>query len=481
MQTMFNSKERTLREHVSLALSAGWKIVKVTKTTGSLFGYLIAIPVPIPGQIMEYEMCSPESPISPACVGLAVEVRTSDIHDDRYRRDLEVTERASSRCGTPTFGSNMRLSSVQEALAKFGGGITRSRDMSRTVSTTSNIAQSRKPPPVPLKPALSLNLTTKKRPSPLSVPPLHGSPPPASMLHSPRSATFRKASTVSPRQESTISHSHSHSQSRLLGSPVPAPKTITRRKSLANLNPTSTHHGLMPPPPLPALRQPPPSPLSPRYPNFMSATSSVPSLTRRSSHAQLSQAAAQARSQELNLGHGSLVPSFIPVRTSVSSGEREPPRSPGAYQTQSSAFQYGFQGPLLGSPPNIVARGTSITQTNSPRTVTRRSSYATLPQVPLRKRSGTVIGPAFGATSPYCSNLREGDTGMEVDFGSRMLGASGGPRQLECREGSDSKSPPSTRASTPRIARDTIPGGTSVLTAAAMIERGQFALRSPSP
>jgi hypothetical protein len=44
-EVMFNSQERTLREIVELAVSAGWKVVKVTRDLGSLFGYTIAVPV----------------------------------------------------------------------------------------------------------------------------------------------------------------------------------------------------------------------------------------------------------------------------------------------------------------------------------------------------------------------------------------------------------------------------------------------------
>jgi hypothetical protein len=46
----FNAKERTLREIVALALSAGWKVTKVTRAQGSLFGHILAVPVDIPVQ-----------------------------------------------------------------------------------------------------------------------------------------------------------------------------------------------------------------------------------------------------------------------------------------------------------------------------------------------------------------------------------------------------------------------------------------------
>jgi hypothetical protein len=48
MQVTFNAKERTLREIVALALSAGWRVTKVTRAQGSLFGHILAVPVDIP-------------------------------------------------------------------------------------------------------------------------------------------------------------------------------------------------------------------------------------------------------------------------------------------------------------------------------------------------------------------------------------------------------------------------------------------------
>ncbi|KAJ7790370.1 hypothetical protein B0H13DRAFT_811290 [Mycena leptocephala] len=48
MQVTFNGQERTLRETVALALSAGWKVVRVTKAPGSLFGHIVAVPVAVP-------------------------------------------------------------------------------------------------------------------------------------------------------------------------------------------------------------------------------------------------------------------------------------------------------------------------------------------------------------------------------------------------------------------------------------------------
>ncbi|KAI0794881.1 S-adenosyl-L-methionine-dependent methyltransferase [Abortiporus biennis] len=48
MRVVFNAQERTLRELSALTLTAGWKVVQVTRTEGSLFGHVIAVPVEIP-------------------------------------------------------------------------------------------------------------------------------------------------------------------------------------------------------------------------------------------------------------------------------------------------------------------------------------------------------------------------------------------------------------------------------------------------
>ncbi|KAI0310012.1 S-adenosyl-L-methionine-dependent methyltransferase, partial [Amylostereum chailletii] len=44
MQVTFNGQERTLPELVALAASAGWRIVRVAGTEGSLFGHIVAVP-----------------------------------------------------------------------------------------------------------------------------------------------------------------------------------------------------------------------------------------------------------------------------------------------------------------------------------------------------------------------------------------------------------------------------------------------------
>jgi len=65
MQVMFNSQERTLQESMTLALSARWKIIQVSRTSGSSFGYMVAIAMMIPPQLQKtIDMCSFEGQIS---------------------------------------------------------------------------------------------------------------------------------------------------------------------------------------------------------------------------------------------------------------------------------------------------------------------------------------------------------------------------------------------------------------------------------
>lgn len=48
MRVTFNSQERTLRELAALTLTAGWKVARVHRAEGSLFGHIVAEPVDIP-------------------------------------------------------------------------------------------------------------------------------------------------------------------------------------------------------------------------------------------------------------------------------------------------------------------------------------------------------------------------------------------------------------------------------------------------
>jgi len=409
MQVTFNSQERTLRELVTLAASAGWKVTKVTRTPGSLFGYLVAVPVPIPdGKTINDSPSVLHESVSSASM-LSSGVKTDVCEEENYsveygqqlhREDLEVIERASSRCGTPTFGSNLRLSSVQETLARFGGGIIRRSRLAKIV-TGSNPSVYKEPPPVPLKPALTLssgsggNAKKKAKPSPLSVVTLQGSPGPS--LYTPLSATTptgwgRRLSSTSPKQESSQAYGQLYSQPHSQiqpHSPVPPQKKVPRRLSLANLRPTPSQSQQAPPLPTFTFTRQPSG--SPRSPKGLEPASPVSALRRRESHAQLSHAemagATDAQTSQVHT-QGLLAPSFIPIRASNS------------------------QGGIVG--------GNSLAPPVSPqRTIPRRSSYVQLSQPPSRMRSGTVAGissrPFPVIQSSSSNQLKEPDVGMISD------------------------------------------------------------------
>ncbi|KAF8128341.1 S-adenosyl-L-methionine-dependent methyltransferase, partial [Boletus edulis] len=48
MHVTFNAKERTLREFCALALSAGWRVTRMTRPEGTLFAYLVCEPIALP-------------------------------------------------------------------------------------------------------------------------------------------------------------------------------------------------------------------------------------------------------------------------------------------------------------------------------------------------------------------------------------------------------------------------------------------------
>lgn len=415
MQVMFNSQERTLREMVALAASSGWKVVKVTKTATSLFGHIVAVPAD-----MERARAGSGSAFFDAATSIASaktripqklnEPISNDTTDEekRYRDDMQTIERASSRCGTPTFGSRMELSSVDEALAKFGGGVMRSKGLrGPSVSSFANRSA--------LKPAASVTL---KKPSPLSVPSLRRSPP----LLSPT------GKLGSPRHDPA------------------GPTLIRRRLSLAQLRPQSQQGPQsLSQPPLSATRHPPPlSPMSPRHSTHLP-------LSRRPSHAQLSQVG-HPHSQSQSQAPPAL-PSLIPVRSE--------PVTPDSRQEHHQRHAT----PVIAS-----------SRWDSPKPIlTRRSSsYAQLPQVPSRKRSGTVIMPliqtsnmntGFGTEMPGNSGLI-----MGVSTGVGALG--GAVLQFEIKQ---ERGEGSTRPQSPAVV-----GSVNVLAAAAQIERREFS-QFPSP
>ncbi|KAJ7820738.1 O-methyltransferase-domain-containing protein [Mycena olivaceomarginata] len=206
MQVTFNGQERTLREIVALALTAGWKVVRVTKASGSLFGHIIAVPVAMPVSPQRRARAGSGSAFFdvPRAGGTAG-AGNAEVGE------MEMVERASSRCGTPTFGSRVDLPSVAEARARFGGG-------------------------------------RKKKPSPLSVAPPPSSPSPN--LPSYRPATSPRAP---PAQQHQQQYASPHNALYPAGTPsdaVPAAATSCALACPATAAPAFPHVS-------PPLAQPP--------------------------------------------------------------------------------------------------------------------------------------------------------------------------------------------------------------------------------
>ncbi|KAJ7653148.1 O-methyltransferase [Mycena polygramma] len=309
MQVTFNGQERTLRETVALALSAGWKVVRVTKAPGSLFGHIVAVPVAVPVSPQRRARAGSGSAFFDVGVGLGGGGAAGAVRGDEEK---ELVERASSRCGTPTFGSRVDLPSVAEARARFGGSVGVGR---RPFGSGTRGAL----PPPPLKQAAVLTAppARKKKPSPLSVPP-PPSPSP-SLLRPLTSPRPQSSSPIARRTSQAPLRQPPQSQPSLAPSPVPrhapppspmSPRlSLSRRSSYAHLSqpPQLRSQPPTPPPPVPAiahtLRHAPSSPVlkqphqyhpqpSPPSP----VPSRIPALTRRASHAQLPQTELRKRS-----------------------------------------------------------------------------------------------------------------------------------------------------------------------------------------
>ncbi|KAF8629507.1 hypothetical protein AX17_005633 [Amanita inopinata Kibby_2008] len=332
MQVAFNSRERTLRDIVELTNSAGWKVVRIAKAEGSLFGHLTAIPTLIPPRCCESPAINETGP-EHYCNEKASIVPRQRPPVDMEKNDMEVAGRAISRCGTPTFGSSTTLPSLEEAIAKFGGRATKSRLPAlsgRWMNRASNVAN-----PAAQKPGKPP--TSKKKPSPLSVPPPLSSsfPSPVRNICSPKvvetsptprvhhlrqpSARFETDKAENP----SATHAHvttSPKSSRYtvirVQSPTPCQPTLSRRASHAHLSPKSgsnSSHPLItrrashaqlykpcisPAPPLPSsipirVIQDPVSPAPRRraVPSSPAAMPQTPILRRQASHAFLTQPA----------------------------------------------------------------------------------------------------------------------------------------------------------------------------------------------
>ncbi|KAF8218100.1 hypothetical protein K438DRAFT_2006988 [Mycena galopus ATCC 62051] len=436
MQVTFNGQERTLREIVALALSAGWKVVRVTKAPGSLFGHIVAVPVAVPVPPQRRARAGSGSAFFDVGVGGAVNagVGVSGVEANQ----MEMVERASSRCGTPTFGSRVDLPSIAEARARFGGGIGVGR---RPFGFGG--APRAPPPPAPLKHAAVLTgpPIRKKKPSPLSV-----APPPSAP--SPNLSSYRHVTSPGP-QPAQQQQQHT--------------SPIARRMPQASLRTQSRQQQPLAPSPVPR-QAPPPSPMSPR---------SNP-LSRRSSYAHLSQTM-QLQTQTQNQSQASSptpTPQLPPLNTL-----RHVPSSPVLKQThrqhQHHPHAYGHSQPSPPSPgPSRIPA------------LTRRASHAQLqlPQTELRKRSGSIVTPsmvrAAASSEAYGHGLESlllhgRPSGGALDFGARRW-------RREDGDGGDSEG--NTDIDEELISRRASPmllPARSVLAAAARIERG--IPRSPSP
>ena len=118
-----NGKERTLREFCALALSAGWRISRMTRAEGSLFAYLVCEPIPLPDEAQAiYNAVALSSELS-TVVTVPSDNPMHYTHAEASSCKMPsavsllppaVLERSSSRCGTPTFGSRTVLPKDEE-------------------------------------------------------------------------------------------------------------------------------------------------------------------------------------------------------------------------------------------------------------------------------------------------------------------------------------------------------------------------------
>lgn len=124
MHVTFNGKERTLREFCALALSAGWRITRITRPEGTLFAYLVCEPIALPddAQAIHNAIVLSSELSSVVAVPSDEPMRHLCVDPSRYKRlparpvSLlpSPLDRSSSRCGTPTFGSRMLLPQDEE-------------------------------------------------------------------------------------------------------------------------------------------------------------------------------------------------------------------------------------------------------------------------------------------------------------------------------------------------------------------------------
>ncbi|KAF9044375.1 hypothetical protein BJ165DRAFT_1612036 [Panaeolus papilionaceus] len=473
MQTMFNAQERTLREMVILAASSGWKIIRVSRTPGSLFGYMVGVPVDIPPQPAEDVLVKDNSKCTPSSTqdkvsqqankkgktyeGLDMDHRRK-AHvlegERKYREELKIAERAGSRCGTPTFGSRMRLSSVEEAFTRFSGRILRPKatvPVANAVSGSGVKTSTTKPPSmrasITLPPLNTQMRAMRKKPSPLSVPPphpLHGygagilqahgqflpqSPPPTASLSGMSSPTRKlsvpDSASPSPRRTAFlhVPPVATGANSSAVGSTTPSGRpghigTIRRGVSMANLRSPSQGQGRVsqpgsPPPPVPLNK-----PLLPPHSPITQRTASLPqtgkTLPRRASHAHLSQVAGLSNVPSSTTRIPSS-PSFIPVRNISNSRLTAPSPAPDDPKL-GSPFVTGKH---TRTPGSTSASFTSGTSRAAPRRPLLAQFVDPVQLIPPRKRAGTVHVPSQPQHGDTLSISSRRDKSIAQSFSSR--------------------------------------------------------------
>ncbi|KAF8664228.1 hypothetical protein AX16_000790 [Volvariella volvacea WC 439] len=108
MQVTFNAQERTLREVVSLTASAGWKVKKVTRVAGSLFGHIIAVPTVIPSKTAVLSAANSDQ-MSPNLQATSTATQIGRPNVLENNTNYTDSGNAYSRSGTPTFCSRTIL------------------------------------------------------------------------------------------------------------------------------------------------------------------------------------------------------------------------------------------------------------------------------------------------------------------------------------------------------------------------------------
>ncbi|TRM58535.1 hypothetical protein BD626DRAFT_511396 [Schizophyllum amplum] len=362
MQCTFNSQERTLRETFALMESAGWKITRLNKCPGSWFFWIVAepteVPVPRLGRAAS-RLAHGTSPIaSPSAFS------DDDAEDMLRREELEMIGRASSRCGTPTFGSRVDfpslaptkgpMSKLSRGLLTRGGAAMRKFGFGRT-STTATSAQGFAPS----------GLKHPKRPSPLT------------LAASASTASLASPAAGSPRVASSRPSGVFH-----------------RTRGLSVSQPTSSSSS-----PAPSTQQTPLTPASPR----------LPSILRRSSHAHLTghHAAAAASSASLLRPTPEKRHARNPSLTStIMSDALEVPASPAPAKVVKRRGSFATLSDQISS---IISRSGTPDSPRSPtllrKSVSRRGSLANLspkyeePVPPLPTANPAFLGMAGPSTS----------------------------------------------------------------------------------